>query len=776
MPGRASGPLKRATVAVTPSRAGIGPNMSRTTASYLIGGALLTLAAAGPWARPAAAFTRPEPHATFTAPAPRAPEVLSAQSLARLKAEGRSVLWVHFTDKGIPDAGSFAAALRKIDERVEPRARTRRARETGGQFVPDYYDLPVAQKYVDAVAATGAQVRHVSRWLNAMTVVADEAEARKIAALSFVRRVTPARASRRVEMLGAAPGAPQAPSLGLTPGGVLEAGPRPGDLAGTVAEQFQALSKPCPSCYGASLTQLSGINVPAAHDSGWSGSSVIVAMFDTGYDKNHVAFQPLRNAGALIAERDFIFNDGETANQVPPDVSGQWDHGTGTWSVLGGYGSPNLIGPAYNARFVLAKTEDVRSETPVEEDNWVAAAEWSDSIGVDVISSSLAYLDFDGTANDYTYTDLNGYTTVVALGAIFAARHGIVVCNAAGNEGPNGGSIWSPADAESILAVGSVTSANFISSFSGRGPTADGRIKPEVVAQGENVEWAVAGTSASYSFVAGTSLSTPLVGGAAALVREAHPEWTVAQVRTALMTTADKAATPDNSFGWGKIDVVKAIYGSSLGPPVAPNPFSLRIPLNNAAVVTAPVTFRWFRTTDPQGGALTYRLDLRSIAPQPCCLFSASTADTFLTYAGYLGPNRTYEWTITAIDAQGHERISKDAFRFTTSATTDVPYTPPPAAPRVVMTQSHPNPMQTSTRIDFTLAGPDGVVPVLLRIYDARGRLVRTLLDTAEPVPAQCTAHWDGRDENDRRVGSGIYYYRLEVAGAHYSKRLILLR
>jgi subtilase family protein/flagellar hook capping protein FlgD len=345
-----------------------------------------------------------------------------------------------------------------------------------------------------------------------------------------------------------------------------------------------------------------------------------------------------------------------------------------------------------------------------------------------------------------------------------------------GNSGPGGRTLQSPADADSILSCGAVDNSNAIANFSSRGNTADGRIKPEVVAQGVNTYWAVASNNSGIALAGGTSLSTPLVGGSAALVREAHPEWTVFQVRDALMSTADKAGAPDNNYGWGRIDVVKAIYRSAYGGPVAPNPFNLRLPIDNASVVNAPVTFRWFRTIDPQGGAITYRVDLRAIAPQPCCLFSSSTTDTFLTYDGYLGPSRTYEWTVTAIDPQSHERLSKDAFRFTTSATTDVPYTPPPAAPRVVMTQSHPNPMQTSTRIDFTLAGPEGVVPVLLRIYDARGRLVRTLLNTAEPVPAQCTAHWDGRDENGRKAGSGIYYYRLEVAEAHYSKRLILLR
>src|SRR5258706_12446945 len=376
--------------------------------------------------RPGDASTGPrvERHAQFAPPAPRAPQVLTENSLSRLRAEGRSVLWVFFTDKREGDAASFARSLRGVAARVSDHARARRARETGGRFVPDYYDLPVAPGYVDAVARTGAATRHVSRWLNAMTVEADEPQARRIASLPFVRVGTPARRSRRVAPV---PESAVPPSPGEAPGRGegLEVPRIRTEIQGS------APSLPKPIGYGASTTPLTGINVIAAHDSGWSAATITVAMFDSGFDKNHNATSPLLRIG----EHDFVFNDGETANQ-PADVSGQWDHGTGTWSVLGGYYPSNMVGPAFNARFFLAKTEDIRTETPVEEDNWVAAAEWADSIGVDVISSSLAYFDFDGTANDYTYADLNGHTTVVTLGAIMAARRGIVVANAMGNTGP----------------------------------------------------------------------------------------------------------------------------------------------------------------------------------------------------------------------------------------------------------------------------------------------------------------------------------------------------
>src|SRR5687767_6126033 len=315
---------------------------------------------------------RQERSARFTPPAPQMEPVLGMGAMRRLVAEGRSALWVVFTDKGIRDERAFAAAVRQAGERMTPHARDRRAREQDGVFSADFDDVPVRSGYVQSVAATGARVRHVSKWLNAVSVMADMTEARRISGLPFVRAILPLRLSRRVAPVSVGPSIVPA-----GPAGGTELAPR---LPGKDA-RAGALQKP--TNYGASTLQLNGIQVIAVHDSGYSGAGVILAMFDTGYNKSHSATIQLKR----IAERDFVWHDGETANQAGDAVS-QWDHGTGTWGTAGGYWVGNLIGPAYNATFALAKTEYVPSETPVEEDNWVAAAEWSDSLGVDVISSS----------------------------------------------------------------------------------------------------------------------------------------------------------------------------------------------------------------------------------------------------------------------------------------------------------------------------------------------------------------------------------------------------
>ncbi|MEE8578289.1 MAG: S8 family serine peptidase, partial [candidate division Zixibacteria bacterium] len=212
-----------------------------------------------------------------------------------------------------------------------------------------------------------------------------------------------------------------------------------------------------------------------------------------------------------------------------------------------------MYGPAYKANFLLAKTEDVRSETPVEEDNWVAAVEWADALGVDVISSSLSYSAW------YTYADMDGQTATITIMANTAAAMGIVIVNSAGNSGPGAGTMTAPADAFEVISCGAVNSFGNIASFSSRGPTYDGRIKPEVVALGVSAFVPSPSGDNSYTTASGTSFSCPLTGGVATVLLQARPTFTPQMVRSALMETADRASNPDNSYGWGLIDLGAAL-------------------------------------------------------------------------------------------------------------------------------------------------------------------------------------------------------------------------
>ncbi|MFN3562215.1 MAG: S8 family peptidase [Chloroherpetonaceae bacterium] len=321
--------------------------------------------------------------------------------------------------------------------------------------------------------------------------------------------------------------------------------------------------------YGASFGQLSQINVPAVHDLGYTGQGVLIANFDAGFSNlTHEAFSTM----TIVARKDFVTGQNNT---VAPH-----SHGTLTLSAIGGFKEGQLIGPAFNSHYALARTEDAGSETPVEEDNWAAAVDWADSLGADIITSSLGYLEFDPPFPSYTWQQMNGQTAISTLAARRAARLGIVVCNSAGNSGMvalPANTLGAPADADSILAVAAVTSSGVRASFSSVGPAADGRMKPDIAAQGVGVRSA-ASSGNNYTHASGTSLSCPLIAGVAALVLSAHPHLTPMQVITAIKSTASNAATPNREIGWGIANALAAINFFPLShhqTPLVPKDFAL---------------------------------------------------------------------------------------------------------------------------------------------------------------------------------------------------------
>ncbi|MBN2226070.1 MAG: S8 family serine peptidase [candidate division Zixibacteria bacterium] len=430
-------------------------------------------------------------------------------------------VWVFFTDKGVFNGDDFARAVGRVT--LSDHVAKRRAKNGIDEIV--FADLPVASTYTAKIVDLGAELRRVSRWLNAASFIVTNEQLDAIAALPFVHHIDPVATFSRVEIPNLAPE---------------ESIP-----------EFQE-SKVDALNYGPAFAQMNMIKVPPMHELGYDGEGVILAMLDTGFRKSHYAFQKAYSEGRVLAEYDFIFDDGDTQNEEEDNAS-QHNHGTYIWSTSAGYAPGAVIGPAYGATFILAKTEDVRSEQPIEEDNWAAAMEWADSLGADVITSSLGYSDW------YFYSDFDGQTATITIAANTATALGIVVCNSMGNEGTLGfGSLTAPADAFEILAVGAVDASKIIASFSSRGPTYDGRLKPEVCAMGVSTRCATATADNTYGYINGTSLSTPLVAGAATLLLQAHPEYTTQQVRRALMLTADNAATPDSTYGWGIINLVDA--------------------------------------------------------------------------------------------------------------------------------------------------------------------------------------------------------------------------
>jgi subtilisin family serine protease len=453
-----------------------------------------------------------------------------AGALEAAAAGERHVAWVYLQDKG--DA---SRAARAASAPASPRALSRRARR-GSATAAALLDLPVAPAYAAAVEARVLRVRHSLRWLNALSVEATAAQLRVLEALPFVTRLDSVRRLRR------------------PPEALLE-----WDEAAARA-QLQRAPRAAAIDYGTSLGQLAQIGVPALHDGGLSGEGVVIAVLDAGFNNlGHEALAPLR----ILAARDFVNGDDDVGDG--PDAGRGGSHGTATLSALAGFAPGKLVGPAFGASFILAKTENADSETPIEEDHWAAAAEWAEALGADVISSSLGYLEFDRGHPSYTPEDMNGETAVSTRAAELAAARGVVVVSSAGNAGfhPSRNTLGAPADGKRVVAAAALTAEGARASFSSVGPSADGRVKPDLAAQGQGVK--VAGDAApdAYRSANGTSFSCPLIAGVAALVLHAHPEYGVDQVLAVLRGTASQAQRPDNLLGFGIVDAAAAVRAAA---------------------------------------------------------------------------------------------------------------------------------------------------------------------------------------------------------------------
>ncbi len=454
-------------------------------------------------------------------------------TLARSGENEQVMAWVFFTDKGTHEMMKAAVPLNVVSERsLQRRLKVRAENE-----LVDYTDLPVEQQYVDELAVHVVRVRQRSKWFNAASVMATRAQLNAVEHLPFVRKmelVYRARTTRELEQEVPAPptDAPEQPEGG---------------------NQIYDLN------YGTSLNQNQQINVPAVHNTGNYAQGVIVGVFDNGFRLlTHQAFDTLRPR--IIATYDYVDHK---VSVVPNNTnSGFGSHGVNTLSTIAGYRDGQLIGPAWGATIILARTENDSSETPIEEDNWAAAIEWADSIGVDVTSTSLGYNSYDPPYTSWTWQDMNGNTTIITRAADMAVARGIVVCNSAGNAGNSSvNTLGAPADGDSVIAVGAVDPSGAISGFSSCGPTTSipPRIKPDVCAQGSSVRFASSTNTTGYTSGSGTSFSCPLTAGVAALIVKARPNATPVQIANALRSTASRASTPDNRYGWGIANALAAI-------------------------------------------------------------------------------------------------------------------------------------------------------------------------------------------------------------------------
>jgi len=441
------------------------------------------------------------------------------QLLNSAKTEQHIKAWVLFTDKSIPDES--------------PRKWTRERDD-------DVSDLPVRQRYIHEVLRIGGTLRCVSRWFNAISIEASLSMLERIQHLPFVRAI---------DLVVAFRAGVGASKLHLSNANIAPA------QVGDLQQKEDELN------YGTSSAQIRQIKLDRLHKRGYHGEGIIIGLLDTGFDLSHEA---VKHAD-VIAEWDVVNNDDNTADEPGQDDKNQDEHGSVVLSILAGYSPGRLIGSAYKARYLLCKTEKVTEngrefERIIEEDWWIAGLEWMESAGVDVVNSSVGYADW------YRFADLDGKTAKITIAADMAADKGIVMVVAAGNGGnrPLGdigipGRINVPADGFKVLAVGAVDATGRGADFSAHGPTFDGRIKPDVVAMGKGVTSVRTGTIGGFSVNAsGTSVATPLATGVVALLRQAFPQTSPADIIQSLKKTASNSEHPNNTLGWGIINAESA--------------------------------------------------------------------------------------------------------------------------------------------------------------------------------------------------------------------------
>lgn len=413
------------------------------------------------------------------------------------------------------DKNNNGFSVQKPEEFLSKRAIERRNKY---KIPVTVQDLPVNSSYVKQVKDLGFEIYAVSKWLNLAVVFSEDSTLyQKALALNFV------------EPYNTIPTASDKKSK---------------------PEKFKKLKvsetkgKKDVFDYGKGDNQAEMLKVNVLHSLGYSGQGMQIAVLDAGfYHANTLpSFEKLFENKQILGIKDFVARDGE----VYEDDT----HGMMVLSCIGGNLPGELVGTAPDAEFYLIRTEDEATEYIVEEYYWVAGAEYADSLGVDMIHSSLGYNDFEDKIHSHKYADMNGNTTPITIGADIAASKGILVVTSAGNEGNDAWKyISAPADGDSVLSVGSVTAIGSISGFSSRGPSSDGRVKPDGMAQGSFAKVQSANGKITSSF--GTSFSGPILAGAVACLWQANPEFTNMQIIDALHRTASLALEPNGDYGFG---------------------------------------------------------------------------------------------------------------------------------------------------------------------------------------------------------------------------------
>lgn len=425
--------------------------------------------------------------------------------------------WVQFKDK---NGSPFS--LKNPSDYLSQKAIDRRIKQ---KITIGISDLPVNPHYVNEIKALDVTILNRSKWFNAITISSsDTNKINSIKAFAFVKNVKKIEEPKNKKL-------PSKFEL-ETNTTFVSAEKNSNSLASNVLN------------YGPSFNQANQIGVDCLHNLGYQGQGMTIAVLDAGFFDVNVlhAFDSLRINNQLLGTRDIVIGDTMVYEDFP--------HGMNVLSCMVGNLPGKIIGTAPKAKYWLLRTEDVNSESLIEEIYWLVGAEFADSVGADIINSSLGYNYFDNSADNHSYSDLDGNTTIITKAADWAASKGILVVSSAGN---SGGAPWykitAPADADSILTVGAVDSTGSIASLSSRGPTFDGRIKPNTVARG--IQAVIAANTGDITTASGTSFSSPITAGAVACLWQANPTATNMQILNAIQQSASQFYVPDSIKGYG---------------------------------------------------------------------------------------------------------------------------------------------------------------------------------------------------------------------------------
>lgn len=427
--------------------------------------------------------------------------------------------WVAFKDKA-----NSPFSLLSPQEYLSEKAIERRNRQS---IAIDSLDLPVNSSYIEQITQLGATFVHASKWLNGITVKVFDTDFPKQAMnLPFVKEV----------------------QLTKRSGNTKSATNKFESLEG-FAKKLEIDS----SLYGESVHQVAQINGQFLHNQNFMGQEMMIAVLDAGFYRvdQFAVFDSLWMNGQIAGRKSFVFTHEEE------DFFEGHYHGMSVLSIMGGNSPGELIGTAPKATYWLIRSEDHETEFLIEEDNWVAAAEFADSVGADIINSSLGYFTFNDPAMNHTYAEMDGKTTRAARSANIASSRGMLVFASAGNEGNSSWKyIITPSDADSVIAVGAVNKLGVPAPFTSYGPASDGDVKPNVSALGWNT--IIQRSNGTIGTGNGTSYSSPVLAGAAACLWQANPAATASQVKSAIEQSANLFPNADTLVGYGIPDMVLA--------------------------------------------------------------------------------------------------------------------------------------------------------------------------------------------------------------------------